>query len=237
MKLRSESDQIAVVTGASRGLGLDLAKHLISRNFNVVGLSRTPPPTEIGISYVETDLSEPTSVLAAFNRIKELHGRLDVLINNAAVLQSQYLMIMPMKSIEAMVKTNLMGPIIAAREAMKIMRANRFGRIVNISSMATVLKPPGDSVYAATKAGVEVFSSILAKEGVPYNITSNVLSISAYPTDMFKSLNAAKVGTVIDSLPIPGFAQLHEILPALDLFIENDAKSITGQILRLGGVS
>lgn len=229
--------RVAVVTGVSRGVGLGIARHLSQSNFLVIGISRSTPPSDLDAVYVNADLTDSGSIVSAFDEIKKQYGRVDVLVNNAAVLESQYLMIMSTRSIESMICTNLTGAIIAAREAMKIMRKNRYGRIINISSMATVLKPKGDSVYAATKSALEMFSSITAKEVFTLGITSNVLSISAYDTEMFRSLNHERVQKVIDGLPVPGLVGINNVTNILDYLISTAGDSITGQVIRLGGIS
>lgn len=229
--------RIAVVTGGSRGLGLEIAKALGGQQYHVINLSRTPPPTEFHGQHVAVDLSNASSVLAAFSTIRQLTGHVDVLINNAATLHSQYLMILPADSITAMIGTNLMGPILVAREATKLMRKRRYGRIVHISSMASVVKPAGDSTYAATKAGLEVFSTILAKEVFPLGITSNVLSVSAFDSKMYRSLNQERVGKVVEAIPVPGFASIADVMNVINFFLSDSSSGITGQHVRLGGVS
>lgn len=229
--------RVAVVTGVSRGVGLGIAEHLGQRDFRVVGISRTIPPKNLDAVHIAADMTDSDSVVSAFREIKEQFGRVDVLINNAAVLNSQYLMIMSTKSIEAMISTNLTGAIIAAREAMKIMRKNHYGRIINISSMATVLKPTGDSVYAATKSAIEMFSSITAKESFSMGITSNVLSVSAFDSEMFRSLNQERVQKVVDGLPAPGLVGIDDVTNIVDYLISPAGVSVTGQIIRLGGIS
>ena len=236
--MKNKTDRrVAVVTGVSRGVGLGIASHLSKSNFLVVGISRSTPPSDLDAVYVNADLTDSGSIVSAFDEIKKQYGRVDVLVNNAAVLDSQYLMIMSTKSIESMVCTNLTGAIIAARESMKIMRKNKYGRIINISSMASVLKPKGDSVYAATKSALEMFSSIIAKEVFTMGITSNVLSISAYDSEMFRSLNHERVQKVIDGLPVPGLVGINNVTNILDYLISTAGDSITGQVVRLGGIS
>lgn len=228
---------IAIVTGGSRGLGLALAQNLLTQHYKVIVLSRTAPPPDFSGKHIATDITDVSSVMGAFNQIRQIAGRVEVLINNAAKLHSQYLMILPAESIATMVTTNLMGSILVARETTKLMRKHRFGRLVHISSMAAVLKPVGDSAYAATKAGLEVFSSALAKEVFPLGITSNVLSISAYDSEMYRSLNLERVGEVVRALPVPGLASIDDIMNALKFFLLDSSGGITGQSLRLGGVS
>jgi 3-oxoacyl-[acyl-carrier protein] reductase len=228
---------VAVVTGASRGIGLEIAKFLTSEGYETISLSRTPPSIESKLIHIETDLTSMESIQQAFIKIKKEFGRVDVLINNAAVLKSQYLMITPEQSISSMIDTNLTGSIFVSREAIKIMRKRQFGRIIMISSMATALKPIGDAVYAASKAGLETFSSILARECQSIGITSNVLAISAFDTEMYRSLSPENVQKVVDGIPIPGFVSVEDITNVVDFLISTRSGGITAQIIRLGGVS
>jgi 3-oxoacyl-[acyl-carrier protein] reductase len=231
------NDPVAVVTGASRGLGLGVAQHLVQKGYLVVGISRNPPPANSQYIHLQADLSNTESTLSAFREIRRQFGKIDVLINNAAFLNSQYLMIMSTSSIESMISTNLTGVVVVSREAIKLMRRNQFGRIIHMSSMATVLKPPGDSVYAATKSAVETFSGIIAKEIFELGITSNVVSISAFDSDMFRSLNQENVAKIVNALPIARLVELSEVTDILDFLISPAGASVTGQVIRLGGVS
>lgn len=228
---------VAVVTGASRGLGFGIAEHLVAKGYLVVGLSRNPPPLDSHFIHLPANLSDTESTISAFREIRHQFGRIDVLVNNAAFLNSQYLMIMPTNSIESMISTNLTGVVVATREALKMMRRNQFGRIIHVSSMATILKPPGDSVYAATKSAVETFSAVIAKEVFDLGITSNVLSISAYDSDMLRSLNQENVTKIIKSLPIARLVELPEVTDILDFLNSPAGSTVTGQVIRLGGVS
>jgi len=233
----SVTKPIAVVTGASRGLGHEIAAKLALQGYEVFGLSRTESVHSGLFEFLETDLCSAESVRNAFALIRKRCGRINVLINNAAVLHSQYLMILPDRSIKSMTETNLEGTIIATREALKLMRRVELARVVTVSSMATVLKPEGDSVYAATKAGLEMFTSTVAKEVARDGITCNVLSISAFDSEMYRSLNEQRVGELIKQLPIPGFVDIDDVMNVIDFFLSPRSSGITAQVVRLGGVS
>jgi 3-oxoacyl-[acyl-carrier protein] reductase len=232
------NSKFAVVTGSSRGVGLVITEYLLATGYTVYGLSRSASPLQSErFVQVLTDFREADSISEAFAFIRKSTRIIDVLINNAAVLTSQYLMIMPVEAARAMIETNLLAPILVTKEALRFMRKSESGRIVNISSMAPRIKAPGDSVYAATKAGLENFSEVTAREISAYGITSNTVAISAFDSDMFRSLNQETVGQVIESLVQPRMLSPRDITNVIEFLISEESAAITAQTIHLGGVS
>jgi 3-oxoacyl-[acyl-carrier protein] reductase len=152
------------------------------------------------------------------------------------VLTSQYAMIMPASAAQAMVNVNIMATFLVSREAAKMMRKAKWGRIVNVSSMAVCLEPEGDSVYAACKAAVTTLSNVMAKEFASLNITCNTLGITAIETDMLRQLPRDKIDQVVAGIPIPRFATADDILNVVDFFASERSSYITAQTVYLGGV-
>lgn len=229
---------VALVTGSSRGVGLVITKHFLEKSYAVIGFSRKPYELQSPMyHHYEVDISNAKNVKKVFISIEKKFGRVDVLVNNASVLTSQYAMILPAANAEAMVSINLLGGFNVAREAARIMSKRKYGRIINISSMAVCLEPQGDSVYAASKAGSETMTNVLAKELAAYNITCNSLAISAFKTEMLDQLPREKIESVIAGLPLPRFACEDDILNVIDFFVSDRSSYITAQTIRLGGVS
>jgi 3-oxoacyl-[acyl-carrier protein] reductase len=229
--------KVAVVTGARRGIGKAIALHLLREGADVVGMSRGPATIEHAhYSHHALDVGDDAAVRSAFREVARSFPRLDVLVNNAAVLTSQHLLLMPTASVQAMVSTNLLGTIFASREAAKLMNRNKFGRIVNIGSMASALEPVGDSVYAATKAAAMTLAAVLSKELAAFHITVNTLGVTAIATDMLGQLPPDKVAAVVASLPLPRQAAEDDILNVLDFFVSERSGYVTGQTVFLGGV-
>jgi len=235
MELKS---RVAVVTGTSRGVGLVIAQYLLSIGYTVYGMSRTSSTIKHE-SFVEvtTDFRDVESIINSFATIRNDTRVIDVLVNNAASLTSQYLMIMPAEAAKSMLETNLLAPILVTKEALRFLRKSTAGRIINISSMAPRIKAAGDAVYAATKAGLEVFSEITAREVSAYGITSNTIAISAYESEMFRSLNQEIVGKVIESLVQPRLLAPSDITNVIKFLISEESEGITAQTINLGGVS
>ena len=177
------------------------------------------------------------AVQKGFAALKKITDSVQIVVNNAAVLTSQYAMIMPPAAAQAMLNTNLMGAFMVSREASKMMRKTKWGRIINISSMAASLEPIGDSMYAACKAGLATLANVMAKELAPLNITCNTLAVSAIRTDMLAQLPQDKIAQVIAGLPIPRFAEPDDILNVLDFLASERSSYITAQTIYLGGVN
>lgn len=232
------SGKTALVTGATRGVGRTIAEHFLKEGAEVVGFARGESDlADKGYRHIQVDLADPMAIQKAF---LGLHGKvtsLDIVVNNAAVLTSQYAMIMPPAAAQAMVNVNLLAPFIVSREAAKFMRKSKWGRIINIGSMAASLEPIGDSVYAATKAGLSTLANVMAKEFGPMNVTCNTLGITAIDSDMLAQLPRDKIEAIIAGLPVPRFATADDILNVIDFFAAESSGYITAQTIFLGGVN
>jgi 3-oxoacyl-[acyl-carrier protein] reductase len=236
--MNNYSEKIVLVTGSSRGVGRLIAQHFLDGGATVIGFARG----EAGIMHerhhhVKVDLADVQAIQAAFSTVRKLVPRIDIVINNAAVLTSQYAMIMPPGAAQAMVNVNLLAPFMVSREAAKLMRKNQWGRIINIGSMAASLEPIGDSIYAACKAGLSTLANVMAKEFGPMNVTCNTLGITAIDSDMLSQLPRDKIEAIIATLPVPRFATIDDILNVIDFFAAERSAYITAQTVFLGGVN
>lgn len=236
--MESLDGRIAIVTGSSRGVGRAIAEHLLARGATVIGLARGNSDLDHrGYHHRQVDVADPTAVQETFGRVAREIGQVHILVNNAAVLTSQYAMIMPPSAAMAMLNVNLLGTFMVSREAAKMMRRTKWGRIINIGSMAASLEPIGDSVYAATKAGIVTLVNVLAKELGPLGVTCNTLAITAFESDMLSQLPRDKVEAIIKGLPISRLATADDILNVVDFFISDRSSYITAQTVWLGGVN
>jgi len=226
-----------LVTGSSRGVGELLARYFLSEGATVIGVSRGDPTFQHDhYQHFSADIADPDAVQRLFSTLRTTAKTLDIAINNAAVLTSQYAMIMPAAAAQAMVNVNFLAPFLISREAAKLMRKTKWGRIINISSMAASLEPQGDSVYAACKTALSTLANVMAKEFASLNVTCNTLGITAYETDMLGQLPRDKIDAVVAGLTIPRYATADDILNAIDFFASERSSYITAQTLYLGGV-
>jgi len=231
--------KIVLVTGARRGVGRLLAEHFLQHGARVIGFSRHEDGGLDGENYtaMTVDVGDPDSVLRAFEQVRRHFLRVDIVVNNAAELTSQYAMIMPAIAVKNMLETNVLGTFLVSREAAKLMRKNKWGRIINIGSMAVSLEPMGDSVYAATKAAISSLANVMAKEFAAFNITCNTLAITAIATDMMGLLPKDKIDSVVGGLTLPRYAKPDDIFNVVDFFASERSAYITAQTVFLGGVN
>jgi NAD(P)-dependent dehydrogenase (short-subunit alcohol dehydrogenase family) len=176
--------RIAAVTGASQGLGAVISRRLVEEGASVVLMARTADrltslATELGPSSMalRCDVADPTSVAEAFQQVSERWGRLDILINNAAIRCVTTLESHTDQAINDQVATNLIGPMLCSRAALPLVRSAGGGHIINISSRSVELARPFLSVYSATKGGLETFTRTLAAEVRPSGVKVSAIRV------------------------------------------------------------
>lgn len=232
-------DKIILVTGSSRGVGKAIAHHFLDHGADkVIGFSRGAASiVHPKYHHFEVDVGDTDSIIKGFSSLKQVTDSIQIVVNNAAVLTSQYSMIMPPAAAQAMVNVNLFGPFMVSREAAKMMRKRKWGRIINIGSMAASLEPIGDSMYAACKAGLSTLANVMAKEFATMNVTCNTLGINAIESDMLSQLPRDKIDAIIAGLPIPRMSTEDDIFNVIDFFSSERSSQITAQTVFLGGVN
>ena len=230
--------KVVLVTGTSKGLGKLIAGHFINHGAKVIGVSRGKPSIDhVSYRHYSADIGKADEVFGVFKEIKKSYSSIDILVNNAAVLTSQYSLILAAKNVSDMVNINLLGTFFVSRETVKLMRKNLYGRIINISSMAVKLEPMGDSIYAATKAGINTLANVMAKEFSSMKITCNTLGITAIETDMLNQLPKEKIDEIIRTLTIPRYAVAEDVFNVIDFFSSAQSSYITAQTVYLGGIN
>jgi NADP-dependent 3-hydroxy acid dehydrogenase YdfG len=207
--------KIIVITGASSGLGEATARHLAAAGANIVlGARRIARlealATELGLpggSAVETDVTEPDQVKALVDRAIALHGRIDVIINNAGLMPHSPLERGRIDDWNRMIDVNIKGVLHGIAAALPHMKAQKSGHIINVSSVAGHKVRPGSAVYAATKAAVRMLSEGLRQEVKPYNIRTTIISPGAVqselPDSVIEADIAAGVRDFYDNVAIP----------------------------------
>ena len=237
-KPENSSAQVILITGTSRGIGRYLADYFCQRNFQVIGCSRKEADIDYpNYRHFSVEIEDERQVKKMFSDIRKIYGRLNILVNNAAVnpLIALSLMI-PVDVVVKAFNINFIGTFVVSREAVKLMKKNSFGRIINFGSMAVKHELPGEAIYTASKSAVSSYSRVLAKEVFSLGITCNVISPSAIQTDLMAKVDNDALQDVLNRNAISDLGKMKDVTNIIDWLIKPESEAITGQVIYLGGV-
>jgi 3-oxoacyl-[acyl-carrier protein] reductase len=230
--------KIVCISGSSKGVGGKLVNYFISKGAFVIGISRGKDVREIQNFFpLQADISSPNDLKAVFSFIKIKFNRLDILINNAGVSHSSPFNFLATENAKSMIDINLLGTFLVTKEATKLMMKNKFGRVVNIGSICSTLEPFGASIYTATKAAIHSLSNSIALELASFNITSNTLALSPFPTEMLSSINQKEIDWYLNEQKIKRLAEIKDITNVIEFYCSENSSFITAQFIQLGGIS
>jgi len=231
-------NKLMVITGTRKGIGRYLAEYYLEKGFIVIGCSRSETDLKHK-NYVHfyLDVADEIKLKKMVSWIVEKYKKIDYLINNAGIASTNHSFLMPLSVVEKIFRTNVFGTFVFCREIGKIMAKNKFGRIVNFSTIAVPLKLPGEVIYASSKAAIETLTQILAKELGQYSITVNAIGPTTIKTDLIKGIPEKKLQNLIDYQSIKRFGKREDVANVIDFFIKPESNFITGQIIYLGGIS
>jgi 3-oxoacyl-[acyl-carrier protein] reductase len=222
-----------VVTGASRGLGRHIAEAALTSGYNVIGLARNSPqglPFELRIC----DVAEREKVDSAFADLRK-ESTLYALINAASIASMNLLLATPAATVRRIIDTNLIGTIHCSAVAGKILAKQKNGRIINFSTIAVPLGLKGETVYVASKAGVEGFTRSFAREMADFNVTVNAVAPGPIPTALTAGVPAENIKSVIDQQIIQKSGTPDDVWNIVSLLLEDRASMITGEVISVGG--
>ena len=234
--------RVALVTGASRGIGRAVAERLAADGLHVVGTATTEAGAQ-GIAAalgerghgVVLRLEEPASVEEALGRIADWRGSPLVLVNNAGIARDGLLMRMSADAWDAVVGTNLGGVYRLTRPALRPMMRARWGRIVNLSSVVGRMGNAGQTNYAAAKAGIEGFTRALAREVGSRGITVNAVAPGFIDTDMTSALAQAQRNAMVEGIPLGRMGTPEDVAAVVSFLVGDDAAYITGETVHVNG--
>lgn len=230
--------EVMLITGSRKGIGRFLAEHYVKRGYLVEGCSRKPVDWHSdGYRHHCVDVTDESQVRAMLTDIRRRHGRLDVTLNNAGIASMNHALLTPLAMAQKIVTTNLLGTFLMCRESAKLMAKNRFGRIVNFSTIAVPMQLEGEALYASAKSAVEMLTKILAREFAELGITSNAIGPTPIPTDLISAVPGEKMDRLIERLPLRRPGTFQDVSNVVDFFISRSSDSITGQVIYLGGVT
>ena len=227
----------ALITGASRGIGLACAQALASAGTRVILAARDSAKLEAasaaipGSSFVTIDLSSHESIKEAFAKA----GPVDILVNNAAVTKDGLALRMKKDDWDAVLSTNLTGAFLAVQQVMQGMMKQRWGRIINISSIVGETGNPGQANYVASKAGLIGLTKSLAQEIASRNITVNAIAPGFIDTDMTAALSEELKQNMLGHIPLKRFGKPEDVAAAVKFLASEEAGYITGAVLNVNG--
>jgi 3-oxoacyl-[acyl-carrier protein] reductase len=223
-----------LVTGGNRGIGLAIARDLAAAGHKVTVTHRTGDAPE-GLAGVKCEITDTGSVNAAIDEVEERQGPLEVLVANAGITRDQLLMRMSDEEFEDVVATNLGGTFKCVRRASKTMIRKRFGRIILIGSVVGQYGTPGQSNYAATKAGLVGMARSITREIGQRGITANVVAPGFIETDMTAELTEDRRKLYLAAVPAGRFGAVDEVAGAVRFLASDAAAYISGAVIPVDG--
>ena len=236
--------KVAIVTGASRGIGRGVAVMLASRGAFVVATARGENAAETASQIqgaghraeaTALEVTDAASIDALIAGVLQRHGRIDILVNNAGVARDQLMLRMKREDWDQVIGTNLTASFALSQAAIRPMVKQRSGRIINISSVVGQTGNAGQANYAASKAGLIGFSKALARELASRNITVNVVAPGLIETDMTKAITEKAHGDWSTQIPLGRLGTTADVAAAVCFLASDEASYITGQVLAVNG--
>jgi 3-oxoacyl-[acyl-carrier protein] reductase len=238
-------NKVALVTGASRGIGRAIALHLAKQGMVVIGTATTQQNAE-GISlYLQEDklngcgkilnISDAIAVKTLIEEINTVYGAPTVLVNNAGITRDNLVLRMKDEEWLDVVNTNLNGTFYVIRACLKEMMKARWGRIINISSVVGSTGNPGQVNYSATKGAIDAMTKSLAQEVATRNITVNAVAPGFIKTDMTSVLNEKQQEMILGKIPMGRIGEASEIASLVGFLASDAASYVSGQIIHVNG--
>jgi 3-oxoacyl-[acyl-carrier protein] reductase len=238
--------KVALVTGASRGIGRAIAVSLAKRGaYVIVNYSSSPEAAEETLNEIRQvggdgevlkfSVQESEAVETAFDGIKARHGQLDILVNNAGISRDGLVLRMKDEEWLSTLNVNLNGAFFCSRAAARLMLKSKWGRIVNISSVVGEMGNAGQVPYVSSKAGLIGLTKALAKELASRNVTVNAVAPGFIETDMTNALDEKVRGEHMKAIPLGRYGQSDEVAELVSFLASDSAAYITGQVIGING--
>ncbi len=234
----SSDKPVMLITGTRKGIGRHLAETYARRGYLVEGCSRGEAGWEAeNYTHHQVDVADERQVKAMISNVARRHGRIDVVLNNAAIATMNHVLLTPAATANRMLEVNVTGTMLVCRDAAKVMMRRRYGRIVNFTTIVAPIALAGEAIYAASKSAVVTFTRILAFELGQWGITCNSFGATPIMTDMIRGVPQDKIDAVVNGLAIKRLGTPEDCVNVCDFFISPTSDNITGQVIYLGGVT
>ena len=223
-----------IITGASKGLGKAISERLIDKKIDVFGLARSVD--DLTFASMSCDVSSYDSVKAVAQQLKKNGVRVDGLVNAAGIASMNLALTTPPSVAQRIISTNLLGTIYCCQLFAPLMLRNKVGLIINFSTIAVALGLRGESIYAASKAGVEGFTRSFAREMADFNVKVNCIAPGPIDTSLLKGITTEQIHKIVTQQIIPRQFKPDSVADLVELLIDSRSNSLSGQVLHVGGV-
>jgi len=223
-----------IVTGGSSGLGKAIAEDLRKNGENVVTISRGKYSEDK--NHFSCDVTNYQSLKKLYLHLSNNGHTIRALVNCAGIASMNLALTTPPLITERVIRTNLIGTIYTNQIFAPLLIKNKGGRIINFSTIAVHLGLKGESVYVASKAGVEGFSRVFAKELAPFNVTVNCIAPGPIKTNLLKGISDEQIRNIVNKQAISQIMQPSAITEMVTLLLSDESRNITGEVINVGGV-
>jgi len=226
----------AIISGASRGIGRFLVERLLAEHYVVTGLSRGPSDlAHPQYTHRTVDVADESGVVGAVRDAARRAGRIDVLVNAAAVASMNHLLLTPSETFDDVHRANVRGAFLMTREVAKQMQRRRSGRIVNFSSIAVALGLDGEAAYASAKGAVEVLTRVAARELAASGIRVNAIAPGPVETGLIAGVPRDRIDALVARQIVRRYATVEDIWNVVRFLLAPESDMISGQVISIGG--
>jgi len=231
-------NKTVIITGTRKGLGLLIANYFLENGYFVYGCSRRLSSLDHkNYTHFIMDVSSETDVINLVRSVYKERGKIDILVNNAGVASMNHFLLTPYETAKKLMNTNFMGTFLLSREVSRFMIKQKYGRIINFTTVAVPLNLEGELVYSSSKAAVEQLTKVLANELGTFGVTVNAIGPTPIETDLIKNVPETKIQDLVSRQSIKRLGEFEDVLNVLKFFISDDSDYITGQVIYLGGIN